>query len=202
MEIKVEESNQMVVICAQDHFDKAIEVGRKFYQAGVLTLGVLPEYIDVQGCFDAQSLNDGKAILSIVRALTAPAIYSGPSSFDFNDIHTALKDAGKFYARFIYGADIDALISKVADKFKRIDMGKVESVCINLYGELQSDSKACDGIHKVKSISEMMPEGASVLFGIHQLPHSFSDFRGEMPQEMSMGMSFILAGEGVKYNIL
>lgn len=196
-EIKVGESNQMVMICAQDHFDKAIEVSRKFYQAGVLTLGVFPKYIDVQGCFDAQSFNDGKDILSIVRALTSPVMYSGLISFDFTDVHTALKDAGRFYAKFAYGADIDVLISKVADKFKRIDMGKVESVCINLYGELQSDFKGC-GIRKVKSISAMMPEGTSILFGIHQLPDSISDIRGERPQEMSFGISFIIAGNDLK----
>lgn len=93
-EIKVGETDRMVVICAQNHLDKASEVGRKFYQAGVLTLGVFPEYIDGHGCFDAQTINDGKSILAIVRALTAPTIYSGPISFDLNDIHAAPKDAG------------------------------------------------------------------------------------------------------------
>lgn len=196
-EIKVEETNQMVIIWAQNHFDKAIEVGRNFYQAGVLTLGVFPEYIDEKGCFDAQAINDGKSILSIVRALTAPAIYSGPISFDFNDIHATLKDAGKFYARFVYGADIDALISKLTDKFKRIDLSKVESACINLYGDFQPDFKAC-GIHKVKAMLERMPEESSVFFGIHGLPDFYNGIPEDVTREMAFGISFILAGKDME----
>lgn len=193
-EIQVEGTNQLVVIWAQNNFDKAIEVGRKFYQTGVLTLGVFPEYISEPGCFDAQSINDGKSILAIVCALTAPVIYSGPISFDFNDIHTVLKDAGRFYARFVYGADIDVLISKVADKFKQIDMGRVESACINLYGELHPYYKVCC-MHKVKSLLEMIPEESSTLFGIHRLPDTFCDIQDEIHREMSLGISFILAGK-------
>lgn len=196
-EIQVDETDRMVVICAQNHLDKAIEVGRKFQQAGVLTLGVFPEYIEEQGCFDAQMINDGKSILSIVRALTAPAIYSGPISFDFNDIHTALKDAGKFYSRFVYGADVDVLISKLTDKFKRIDLSKVESVCINLYGEFQPDIKAC-GIHKVKAILDLMPEESSECFGIHGLPDSFFGIPEDTTREIAFGISFILAGKDLK----
>lgn len=196
-EIKVGETNRMVVVCAQNHFGTATEVGRKFHQSGVLTLGVFPEYIDEQGCFDAQSINDGNSILSIVRALTAPAIYSGPISFDFNDIHAALKDGGKFYARFVYGADIDALISKLTDKFKRIDLSKVESACINLYGDFQPDFKAC-GIHKVKAILEMMPEESSVLFGIHGLPDFYNGIPEDVTREMAFGISFILVGKDME----
>ena len=103
-EIDVSDADKLAIIWTQNNFDEAIELGRKFYQAGVLTLGVFPEYIDAQGRFDAQTINDGNSILSIVRALTAPAIYSGPISFDFNDIHTTLKDAERFYARFISGS--------------------------------------------------------------------------------------------------
>ena len=193
-EIEVDDTDQMVIIHANDHFDKAVELGRRFYRSGVLTLGVFPKYIDAQGCFDAQTIDDGKSMLSIVRALTAPAIYSGPISFDFNDIHTALKDAGRFYARFVYGTDVDSLISKTADKFQQMDLSKVESVCINLYGELLSDFKSY-GIDKIKTLSSMLPEKSSLQFGIHQLPDSFIGISTEMEREMSFGISFILAGK-------
>ena len=193
-EIEVGDTDQMVIIRAKDNYDKAIELGRKFYQAGVLTLGVFLEYIDEQGCFDAQTIDDGKSILSIVRALTAPVIYSGPISFDFNDIHTALKDAGRFYARFVYGTDVDSLISKTADKFQQMNLSKVESVCINLYGELQSDFKSY-GIDKIKILLSMLPEESSLQFGIHKLPDSFTCIPDEMKREISFGISFILAGK-------
>lgn len=196
-EIEVDDKDQMVIIGAQDNFDKAIELGRKFYQAGVLTLGVFPEYIEEHGCFDAQTVNDGKSILSIVRALTAPAIYSGPIGFDFNDIHTTLKDAGRFYARFIYGPEVDGLISKVADKFQQINLSKVDSACINLYGELHQDFKT-DGLQKMKTLLSMIPEKASLQFGIHKLPDSFTGISTEVEREMSFGMSFILAGKDMK----
>ena len=196
-EIEVDDTDQMVIIHANDHFDKAVELGRRFYRSGVLTLGVFPEYIDEQGCFDAQTINDGKSILSIVRALTAPAIYSGPISFDFNDIHTTLKDAERFYARFIYGPEVDGLILKVADQFQQIDLSKVDTVCINLYGELYQDFKA-DGLQKMKPILSMIPEKTSLQFGIHELPDSFTCISTEMEREMSFGISFILAGKDMK----
>lgn len=193
-EIEVGEDDRMVIIWAQDNFDKAVELERKFYQSGVLTLGVFPEHIEERGCFDAQTLNDGNAILSIVRALTAPAIYSGPISFDFNDIHTTLKDAGRFYARFIYGADVDSLILKVMDKFKQIDFTKVESACINLYGELTSDFKSW-GIDKINNLLNIIPKTSPALFGIHQLPDTLTCIPDEMKREESFGVSFILAGK-------
>lgn len=196
-EIEVNDDDKMVIIWAQDNFDKAIELGRKFYQAGVLTLGVFPEYIDAQGRFDAQTINDGNSILSIVRALTAPAIYSGPISFDFNDIHTTLKDAERFYARFIYGPEVDGLILKVADQFQQIDLSKVDTVCINLYGEVLQDFKG-DGLQKMKPILSMIPEKTSLQFGIHKLPDSFTCISTEMEREMSFGISFILAGNDMK----
>lgn len=196
-EIEVGDTDQMVIIRATDNYDKAIELGRRFFQAGVLTLGVFSEYIDAQGCFDAQTINDGKSILSIVRALTAPAIYSGPICFDFNDIHATLKDAGRFYARFIYGPEADGLISKVADKFQQIDLSKVDSACVNLYGELHQDFKA-DGIQKIKPLLSMIPEKSSLQFGIHKLPDSFTCVPDEMKREMSFGISFILAGKDMK----
>lgn len=196
-EIEVSDADKLAIIWTQNNFDEAIELGRKFYQAGVLTLGVFPEYIDAQGCFDAQTINDGKSILSIVRALTAPAIYSGPICFDINDIHTTLKDAGRFYARFVYGPEADGLISKVADKFQQIDLSKVDSACVNLYGELHQDFKA-DGIQKMKPLLSMIPEKSSLQFGIHQLPDSFTCVPDEMKREMSFGISFILAGKDMK----
>lgn len=196
-EIDVDDKDQMVIIWAQDNFDKAIELSRKFYQSGVLTLGVFPKYIEAQGSFDAQSINDGKSILSIVRALTAPVIYSGPISFDFNDIHTILKDSGRFYARFVYGPDLDSLISKAADKFRQIDLRKVQSACVNLYGELHPDFKNyC--LDKVKTLLCMVHEGSSAILGIHKLPDSFTCIPDEMKREMEFGISFILAGEGMK----
>lgn len=204
-EIEVDDEDEMVIIWAQDNFDKAIELSRKFYQSGVLTLGVFPEYIEERGCFDAQTVNDGKSILSIVRALTAPVIYSGPISFDFNDIHTTLKDAGRFYARFVYGPETDGLISKVADKFQQIDLCKVDSACINLYGELPQDFKV-DVLQNIKpllsmipeKLLSMIPEKSSLLLGIHELPDSFTCISTEMEREMSLGISFILAGKDMK----
>ena len=193
-EIEVDDTDQMVIIHANDHFDKAVELGRRFYRSGVLTLGVFPEYIDEQGCFDAQTINDGKSILSIVRAITAPAIYSGPISFDFNDIHTTLKDAGRFYARFVYGPDVDGLISKIANKFQQIDLSKIDSACINMYGELHQDFKD-DSLQKIKPLLSMMPKNAPLQFGIHKLPDSFTCVPDEMKREMSFGISFILAGK-------
>lgn len=196
-EIKVENTDLMVIIRARDNFDKAAELGYKFYQAGVLTLGVFPEYIEERGCFDAQTINDGKHLLSIIRALTAPAIYSGPISFDFNDIHTTLKDAGKFYARFIYGPDVESLILKVTDKFKQMDLSKVESACINLYGELHPNfNDSC--IAKIKTMLSMVPNESSKLFGSHELPDTFPCISDEIKQEISFGISFILAGKDIE----
>lgn len=196
-EIEVGEDDRMVIIWAQDNFDKAVELGRKFYQTGVLTLGVFPEHIEERGCFDAQTVNDGNAILSIVRALTCPSIYSGPLSFDFNDINTTLKDAGRFYARFIYGADVDSLILKVTDKFKQIDFTKVESGCINLYGELPSDFKSW-GLDKINNLFNIIPKTSSALFGIHQLPDTLTCIPDDMKREESFGISFVLAGKEIE----
>lgn len=196
-EIEVGEDDKLVIIWAQDNFHKAIELGRKFYQTGVLNLGVFPEHIEERGCFDAQTVNDGNAILSIVRALTCPSIYSGPLSFDFNDINTTLKDAGRFYARFIYGADVDSLIFKVTDKFKQIDFTKVESVCINLYGELPSDFKSW-GIDKINNLFDIIPKTSSALFGIHQLPDTLTCIPDDMKREESFGISFVLAGKEIE----
>lgn len=196
-EIEVGEDDKLVIIWAQDNFHKAIELGRKFYQTGVLTLGVFPEHIEERGCFDAQTVNDGNAILSIVRTLTCPSIYSGPLSFDFNDINTTLKDARRFYARFIYGADVDSLIFKVTDKFKQIDFTKVESVCINLYGELPSDFKSW-GIDKINNLSDIIPKTSSALFGIHQLPDTLTCIPDDMKREESFGISFVLAGKEIE----
>lgn len=195
--IEVGDEDRMVIIRAQDNFSKAIELGHKFYQAGVLTLGVFPEYIEERGCFDAQTVNDGKAILSIVRALTCPPIYPGPVSFDINDIHATLKDAGRFYARFVYGADVDSLVLKVTDKFRQIDFTKVESVCINLYGESPSDFKSRD-IDKINNLLNITSKTSSALFGIHRLPDTFTCIPDEMKREMSFGISFILAGKDIE----
>lgn len=195
--IEVGDEDRMVIIRAQDNFSKAIELGRKFYQAGVLTLGVFPEHIEERGCFDAQTVNDGKSILSIVRALTCPPIYPGPVSFDINDIHATLKDAGRFYARFVYGADVDSLVLKVTDKFKQIDFTKVESVCINLYGESPSDFKS-RGIEKINNLLNIIPKTSSALFGIHRLPDTFTCIPDEMKREISFGISFILAGKDIE----
>ena len=196
-EIEVGEDDKLVIIWAQDNFHKAIELGRKFYQAGVLTLGVFPEPIEERGCFDAQTANDGKDILSIVRALTCPPIYPGPVSFDINDIHATLKDAGRFYARFVYGGDVDSLIFKVTDKFKQIDFTKVESVCINLYGELPSDFKSW-GIDKINNLFDIIPKTSSALFGIHQLPDTLTCIPDDMKREESFGISFVLAGKEIE----
>lgn len=196
-EIKVDETDLMAVVLAQDNYDKAIELGHKLCHAGVLTLGVFPEYIETHGCFDAQAINDGKSTLGIVRALTAPAIYSGPINFDFNDINETLKKSGRFHARFVYGSDVDSLIAIVADKFNQIDLSKVESVCINLYGELQSEFKN-DATDKIKALISMMPGESSVHFGVHPLPDSFTYIPDEMKHEMSFGISFILAGKNMK----
>ena len=193
-EIEVGDQDHMVIIWGQDNLDKAIELGRKFYQAGVLTLGVFPEYIEECGCFDAQAIDEGKHILSIVRALTAPAIYSGPICFDFNDIHSALKDAGRFYARFDHGPDVDVLISKVTDKFQQIVLSKVDSACINLYGEFHQDLKA-GALLKIKPLLSMIPEKSSLQLGIHEFPDSFTDIANDKVPEMSFGISFILSGK-------
>ena len=195
--IEVGDEDRMVIIRAQDNFSKAIELGRKFYQAGVLTLGVFPEPIEERGCFDAQTANDGKDILSIVRALTCPPIYPGPVSFDINDIHATLKDAGRFYARFVYGGDVDSLILKVTDKFKQIDFTKVESVCINLYGESPTDFQS-SGIDKINNLLNIIPKTSTTLFGIHPLPDTFTCIPDEMKREISFGISFILAGKDIE----
>ena len=77
------------------------------------------------------------------------------------------------------------------------DFTKVESVCINLYGESPTDFQS-SGIDKINNLLNIIPKTSTTLFGIHPLPDTFTCIPDEMKREISFGISFILAGKDIE----
>lgn len=190
-EIEVSDSDTMAIILAYDHFDLAATVARKFYQAGVLTLGATSEYIDKPGCFASQTFcNDGARLCTIIEALTYPMVNAGHINLDFNDINNNLKDTGKFTTRFEQAESMDSLMSKLADTLSHLDLSKIETMTLDIYA-LPSDMKISEA-QQITELIETVPSECSIIWGLSQLP-------GMAPGQRAMSM--ILAGKELPFGV-
>ena len=184
-EIAVNDTDKMALIFAYDNFGEAENIAGKFRQAGVLTLGDFPEYLDQSVSFDAQTRHDGAGIRSMIEALVFPVLYPGPISFDFNDIHTTLSQAHRFTAWSIFADDMDSLLSNAKDYLGNLDLNNVERACINLYPSPLMELTTSE-ILQMKTLTQLLPTDCQTRWGMHHLP-----------DPAASGLSIILTGREI-----
>lgn len=165
-EIEMHDSDMMAIIIALDNYDVAVEIARSFYQTGVLTVVLSDKKFEEKGCFDAQHLYRSYNICGIVEALIRPIVTPSLNSFDFNDVHAALKDVGNYTTLFAHDENIDNLINKIKFQKSYLCLEHFKSVCINLYFNPAS-TIAKDEIAKVKGLLDIMPVECNTVVGFH-----------------------------------
>lgn len=183
-DIEVNDSDNMAIIIALDNYDVAVEIARCFYQRDVLTIGLSDKKFEENGCFDAQHLYRSYNICGIVDSLIRPIVTPSIISFDFNDVHAAMKDAGNYVTLSAYDKNIDSLINKIKSQKSHLCMDHFKSACISLYFNPAS-TIAKNEIAKIKGFLDIMPIECYTVFGVH------SDYTLE---PNSFELSMILAG--------
>lgn len=165
-EIEVRDSDMMAIIIALDNYDVAIEIARRFYHRGVLTIGLSDKKFEEHGCFDSQHLYRSYNICGIVDALIRPIVTPTLNSFDFNDIRIALKNAGNYTTLYAHDENIDNLINKIKFQKSYLCLEHFKSVCVNLYFNPTS-AIGKDEIAKVKGLLDIMPVECNTIVGFH-----------------------------------
>lgn len=165
-EIEVHESDMVAIIIALDNYDVAVEIARRFYQRGVLTVILSDKKFEEKGCFDAQHVYRSYNVVTIVETLIRPMATQCLNSFGFNDIRIALKNAGNYTTLFAHDENIDNLINKIKFQKSYLCLEHFKSVCINLYFNPAS-TIAKDEIAKVKGLLDIMPVECNTVVGFH-----------------------------------
>ena len=129
------DEDKMVIIVAKDNEDHANSIAKTFYEAGVLTIGLL-DNADLE-CYDGVVVETSCAEYpDLIKAILQPIVTQGMIAYDFNDLQTTLADAKHFFIKSATGHGNERVaesIGFIKSTLTSSLLNKIERLSIFLY---------------------------------------------------------------------
>lgn len=183
------DEDQMVIIVARDNEDVANAIAKTFYDAGVLTIGLL--YDADHSCYDSVNIdahfND---FPDIIMTLLQPIVTSGILNFDFNDLRTELRDSRFFKTLTAEAENVENAVVQIQKYLTGNDVKNVEYLSTHIYfnREKKSEIKMDDMAH-LSNMFSSLPESVNAVWSVN--------FDDVMPTD-TIRLSIILSGKELR----
>lgn len=161
------DDDRMVIIVAHDNEEVANAIAKTYHDAGVLTIGLVPDAD--YSCYDSVATETGFADFpEIIKNLLQPMVSYGYISYDFNDQCTVLKNSHSFNTLTTYGRSVEEAVASMQDKLENVALKDIESLSSHIYfkRERRANIKMEDMAHLSKMIS-CLPESINVIWSVN-----------------------------------
>ena len=164
------DEDKMVIIVAKDNENHANSIAKTFYDAGVLTLGMLDNADS--DCFDSVALDASCSDYpDLIKAILQPIVTQGIIAYDFKDLQTTLEDTKHFLNKSVtrYGNDrVIEAIGFIKSALTPSVLDTIERISIFLY--FNREDKHPLGMQEMTELTDFLgklPENIDVIWAIY-----------------------------------
>lgn len=161
------DEDKMAIIVATDNMETANEIAKTYHDAGVLTIGLVPEAD--YSCFDSVATETSSVDFSeTIKNLLLPVVSYGYICFDFNDLCTILKDSHSFSTLTTNGRTVEDAVVSMKEQLENVALKDIESLTAHIYfnRERRDKIKMEDMVHLSNMISSL-PESIDVIWSVN-----------------------------------
>lgn len=180
------DEDKMAIIVATDNIDTANEIAKTYHDAGILTIGLVPE--PDYSCYDSVATETSPVKFSeTIKDLLLPIVSYGYICYDFNDLCTILKNSHSFSTLTTNGRNVEEAVSNMQEKLEKVAIQEVEYLSVHIYfnREKQANIKMEDMVHLSNMISNL-PESINVIWSVN--------FDDTLPEDL-IRFTFIMSGK-------
>lgn len=161
------DEDKMAIIVAKDNVETANEIAKTYHDAGVLTIGLVPEAD--YSCYDSIATGTKSAdFLETIKNLLLPVVTYGYICYDFNDLCTILKNSHSFSTLTTNGRSVEEAVSNMKEQLKNVAIKDMESLSAHIFfnRERRANIKMEDMVHLSNMISDL-PESINVIWSVN-----------------------------------
>lgn len=161
------DEDKMAIIFTKDDTKVADEIARSYHDAGVLTIGLVPDAD--YSCYDSIAADAECADLpETVRNLLQPVLTNGYICYDFNDLCTNLKGSHSFRTLTTSGKNVEDAVANMQEKLEDIALQDIEYLSAHIYfnRERRNEIRGGDIVHLSNMISSL-PDSISVIWSVN-----------------------------------
>lgn len=161
------DEDKMAIIVAKDNVDAANKIAKTYHDAGVLTIGLVPEADN--SCYDSVA---AEACLEefpeIIINLLQPVVSYGYICYDFNDLCTILKDSHSFRTLTTNGRNVEEAVVNMQARMAHVALQAIEYLSAHIYinRERRDNIKIKHILHLSNMISKL-PESINVIWSVN-----------------------------------
>lgn len=161
------DEDKMAIIVTYDNVEAANEIAKAYHDAGVLTIGLVPEAD--YSCYDSIATGTKSAdFLETIKNLLLPVVTYGYICYDFNDLCTILKNSHSFSTLTTNGRSVEEAVSNMKEQLENVAIKDMESLSAHIFfnRERRANIKMEDMVHLSNMISDM-PESINVIWSVN-----------------------------------
>lgn len=161
------DEDKMAIIVAKDNIEAANEIAKTYHDAGVLTIGLVPE-ADFS-CYDSVATGASPTDFpEIIKNLLQPVVSFGYICYGFNDLCSILNNSHSFSTLAANGKGVEEAVANMQEKLDNIGLQDIESLSAHIYfnRERRTNIKMKDMDHLSNMISNL-PESINVIWSVN-----------------------------------
>lgn len=161
------DEDKMAIIVTKDNVDAANEIAKAYHDAGVLTIGLVPDAD--YSCYDSVATEVKPVEFSeTIKNLLLPVVSYGYICYDFNDLCTILRNSYSFCTLTTTGRSIKEAVANMREKLETVAIKDVESLSAHIFfnHERRTNIKMEDMVHLSNMISSL-PESINVIWSVN-----------------------------------
>lgn len=161
------DTDRMAIIVALDNEELANSIAKTYHSAGVLTLGLLKNAD--KNCYDSVLTESSvNCYPGIVKNLLQPIVTYGYINFDFNDLHTNIKDSSSFNTLTVNGKSIEDAAKNLCKGLDNIAVQNLDSLSLHIYfnRKRRANIKMENMVH-LSNMIPSLPESLNVIWSVN-----------------------------------
>lgn len=180
------DEDKMAIIVTKDDVDAANKIAKTYHDAGVLTIGLVPD--TDYSCYYDSIATETRTVdfLETIKNLLLPVVADGLVYTDYHDLCTILKNSHSFSTLTTNGKDLEESVANMQNKLENISLHNIEYLSAHIYynRERRANIKMDDMVH-LSNMFSSLPESIKVKWSIN--------YDDTLPEEL-IKFSIIMCG--------
>ena len=161
------DEDKMAIIVATDNMETANEIAKTYHDAGVLTIGLVPEAD--YSCFDSvTTVTSPEDFSETIKNLLLSVVSYGYICFDFNDLCTILKDSHSFSTLTTIGRTVEDAVVSMKEQLENVALKDIESLTAHIYfNRERRDKIKMEDMVQLSNMISSLPESIDVIWSVN-----------------------------------
>lgn len=161
------DEDKMAIIVAKDNIEIANEIAKVYHDAGVLTIGLIPDAD--YSCYDSVATETSYVDFpETIKNLLLPVVSYGYICYDYNDLCTILRNSHSFSTLTANGRSVEEAVSNMQENLEKVAIQEVESMSAHIYFNRERREKIkMENIVHLSDMISSLPDSIDVIWSVN-----------------------------------